>query len=426
MFLNPNSPETAMELGNANAVLDLPGRRVTGRLIKASLLGGVAWFAYQLANPIVSHEAFQQSAVATIAFLALALTVAAYAAMRQQADLAAQSHAQSARNIGAELERAGLVGAIDEASDAVVITDSAGTIQYVNPAYTRMTGYRAEEVIGHNPRLREWGMGSAVHRQVWETGRTGNVWRGEVAAWRKDGSPYVEDITVAPVRDADGAIRRYISIQRDMTARHAANETKAFLASIVESSEDAIMSSTPEGVIRSWNRGAEQLYGYRAEEVVGKPVSMLAPGDQRASLKWIAEKLQRGESVGQLAGVGLAKDGKRVDISISACPIRNADGQITACAAIMRDITALVQAQEASALLASIVDSSDAAIFGAAPDGAILSWNKGAETMYGYRAGEVFGKPISMLAPAAGIGEIFQLVDRIGRGKPSRNGRRSW
>jgi diguanylate cyclase (GGDEF)-like protein/PAS domain S-box-containing protein len=417
MFLNPNSPETAMELGNANAVLDLPGRRVTGRLIKASLLGGVAWFAYQLANPIVSHEAFQQSAVATIAFLALALTVAAYAAMRQQADLAAQSHAQSARNIGAELERAGLVGAIDEASDAVVITDSAGTIQYVNPAYTRMTGYRAEEVIGHNPRLREWDMGSAVHRQVWETVRTGNVWRGEVAARRKDGSPYVEDITVAPVRDADGAIRRYISIQRDMTARHAANETKAFLASIVESSEDAIMSSTPEGVIRSWNRGAERLYGYRAEEVVGKPVSMLAPGDQRASLKWIAEKLQRGESVGQLAGVGLAKDGKRVDISISACPIRNADGQITACAAIMRDITALVQAQEASALLASIVDSSDAAIFGAAPDGAILSWNKGAESMYGYRAGEVSGKPISMLAPAAGIGEIFQLVDRIGRGE---------
>jgi len=416
MLLNPNSPETAMELGNASAVLDLRGR-VTGRLIKASLLGGVAWFAYRLAHPIVSHEAFQESAVATIAFLALALTVAAWAAMRQQADLAAHTHAQSARDLGAELERAGLVGAIEEASDAVAIADRAGTIQYVNPAYTRMTGYGAEEVVGHRPSLENWGLGPAFHRRARRTVRAGNVWRSEVANRRKDGSAYIEDITVAPVRDADGAIRRYIAIRRDMTARHAANETKAFLASIVESSDDAIMSSTPEGVIRSWNRGAERLYGYRAEEAVGKPVSMLAPGDQRASLKWIAEKLQRGESVGQVAGVGLAKDGKRVDISISACPIRNADGQITACAAIMRDITALVQAQEARALLASILDSADAAIFGAAPDGAILSWNKGAESMYGYRAGEVFGKPISMLAPAAGIGEIFQLVDRIGRGE---------
>jgi len=355
--------------------------------------------------------------VATIAFLALALTVAAYIAMRQQADLAAQTQAQSARDLGAELEKAGLVGAIEEASDAVVISDSAGTIQYVNPAYTRMTGYSAEEVIGHHPRLEKWGLVPALHRQVRATVRTGQVWRGEVANQRKDGSPYVEDITVAPVRDAGGEIRRYISIRRDTTARHAANEIKAFLASIVESSEDAILSSTTEGIVLSWNRGAERLYGYRAEEVVGKPVSILAPADQRASLKWISDKLQRGESVGQSEGVGLTKDGRRVNISISACPIRGADGQIAARAAIMRDITARVQAQEARALLASIVDSAADAIFGAAPDGAILSWNKGAEAMYGYRAVEILGKPLSILTDAGCIGDTFQLLDRINHGE---------
>ena len=106
----------------------------------------MAWFAYQLANEIASsHSAFQQSPVATIALLALALTVAAYVAMRQQADLVEQTHAQSARDLGAEMEKAGLVSAIEEASDAVVITDSEGTIQYVNPAYTRMTGYSARK-----------------------------------------------------------------------------------------------------------------------------------------------------------------------------------------------------------------------------------------------------------------------------------------
>ena len=318
-----------------------------------------------------------------------------------------------------------MVGAIEEASDAVAITDSEGTIQYVNPAYTRMTGYSAAEVIGHNPRLERSGLGPTFHQQVRETVRTGKVWRGEAANRRKDGCSYVEDITIAPVRDAGGAVRRYIAIRRDMTARHAANEAKAFLASIVESSEDAIMSSTPEGIILSWNRGAERLYGYRAEEVVGKPVSILAPGDQRASLKSIADRLQRGESVGQFEGVGLTKEAKRVDISISACPIRNTDGQITARAAIMRDITTRVQAQEARALLASIVDSADDAICGAALDGAILSWNKGAERMYGYRAEEILGNPLSMLAPVGGIGETSQLLARIGGEKPSRKWRRS-
>ena len=202
----------------------------------------------------------------------------------------------------------------------------------------------------------------------------------------------------------------------DMTPRHAANEAKAFLASIVESSEDAIISSTPAGIILSWNCGAERLYGYGAEEVVGKPVSILAPGDQRASLKWISDKLERGESVGQFEGVGLTKAGKRVNISISACPIRNANGQIAARAAIMRDITVRVEAQEARALLASIVDSADDAIFGVALDGAILSWNKGAERMYGYRAADILGKPLSILQPTLAPA-VSQLLNRIVRGE---------
>jgi diguanylate cyclase (GGDEF)-like protein/PAS domain S-box-containing protein len=419
MLLNPNASTPGIGLGSTGAAFGLSSRRFTGRLIKASLGCGVAWFAYQLAIEIGSHRTLQQSSAATIAFLALALTVAAYVAMRQQADLAGRTRTPSGREPGAEVGEAGLVGALEEASDAVVITDGEGNIQYVNPAYTKMTGYGAGEVIGHNPQRGKPGLGPAFHRQVEEAVGAGKVWRGEVPNRRKDGSCYMENITVAPVRDAGGGVQRYIAIRRDMTAHHTANEAKAFLASIVESSEDAIMSSTPEGVILSWNRGAEQLYGYPAEEVVGKPVSILAPGDQRASLKWISDKLQRGESVGQFEGVGLTKDGKRVDISISACPIRNADGQITARAAIMRDITARVQAQEARALLASIVDSADDAIFGVALDGAILSWNKGAERMFGYRADEILGKPLAILqpTPAPAAGEASQLPDRIGRGE---------
>ena len=418
MLLNPNPSTPAVELRNAGAAFGMASRRFTGWLIKASLAGGVAWFAYQLANEIANplHK-LQQSPVATIAFLALALTVTAYVAMRQQAHLAAQIQAQTARELGADLEKAGLVSAIEEASDAVVIADGDGTIQYVNPAFTRMTGYTPEEAIGHNPRRQRSGLGPALHRQVLETVQSGNIWRGEAPNRRKDGTPYVEDITVAPVRDAGGAIRRYISIRRDTTARFAANEAKSFLASIVESSNDAIVSCNSEGIILSWNRGAERLYGYRAEEVVGKRLSLLVPRDRRDTLKTIADKLRSGESVGQLDCVGLTKTRRRVEISISACPIRNADGRIAAYAAIMRDMTDRAEAQEARALLASIVDSAEDAILGAALDGAILSWNKGAEQIYGYRAAEVLGKPLSMLVPAGRIAEISRLLERIGRGE---------
>src|SRR5580658_10492356 len=105
MLLNPNNSTPRMGLGNTGAAFGLPSRRFTRRFIKASLGCGVAWFAYQLAIEIAySQRTFQQSAVATIAFLALALTVAAYAAMRQQADPAGQIHAPWGRDPGADME----------------------------------------------------------------------------------------------------------------------------------------------------------------------------------------------------------------------------------------------------------------------------------------------------------------------------------
>jgi PAS domain S-box-containing protein len=252
---------------------------------------------------------------------------------------------------------------------------------------------------------------------VRETVRAGKVWRGEVANRRKDGSSYVEDITVAPVRDAGGAIQRYIAIRRDMTARHAANEAKAFLASIVESSEDAIVSSTPEGIILSWNRGAERLYGYRAEEAVGKPVSMLAPADQRASLKWIGDKTAARRERGPVRrrGTDQGRQARRY-FHFSLPDTERADGQITARAAIMRDITARVQAQEARALLASIVDSAADAIFGARWMARSSVGTRAPSACTATAPGRFWESPSPCWCPQR-IGEASRLLDRIGRGE---------
>lgn len=119
------------------------------------------------------------------------------------------------------------------------------------------------------------------------------------------------------------------------------------LAAIVESSGDAILSQTLDGVILSWNTGAERLYGYAAAEVIGQPVSLLAPPEQLAELPYMLKRLQRGERVEYAETVQRKKDGTLVTVSLTMSPVTNADGQIIGASAIAHDITARKQAEEA-------------------------------------------------------------------------------
>ena len=163
------------------------------------------------------------------------------------------------------IERAGLVAAVEQAADAIVITDADGKIQYVNPAFSAMTGYTGQEAIGQNPRLLKSGQQSAAfYGEMWNTIRSGQVWRGEVINRRKNGTLYHEEMQITPVQGANEEISSYIAIKRDVTARRAAEEAQRFLVAIVESSEDGIAAYTPEGIILTWNRGAEAIFGYSA------------------------------------------------------------------------------------------------------------------------------------------------------------------
>ena len=181
------------------------------------------------------------------------------------------------------IEQAGLVAAVEQTADGIVITDTDGKIQYVNPAFTAMTGYTSEEAVGQYPRILKSGLEPAeFYAELWSTIRSGRVWHGELINRRKDGTFYHEEMRITPVRDSTGEIVSYIAIKHDVTERRAAEEAQRFLATIVESSEDAIAAYTPAGIILTWNRGAETIFGYAAAEAIGKHVSMLAdqPGDQ--------------------------------------------------------------------------------------------------------------------------------------------------
>src|ERR1700751_2257531 len=123
--------------------------------------------------------------------------------------------------------------------------------------------------------------------------------------------------------------------------------TASLLASIVESSDDGIYSKDLDGIITSWNKGAEQLFGYTAAEVIGKPVTILIPPERYDEEPFILERIRRGEGVNHYETVRRRKDGTPVDISLTVSPIKNADGRIIGASQIGRDITERKRAEAA-------------------------------------------------------------------------------
>src|ERR687894_1205999 len=143
------------------------------------------------------------------------------------------------------------------------------------------------------------------------------------------------------------SLLRVWGAQRDITERKQAEEVRARLAAIVESSEDAIIAKTLEGVITDWNRGAQKIYGYSAEEVLGKPINILVPPDRPNEIPMILERLRRGEAIDHYETVRVAKDGRRLDISLTISPIKDSAGNIVGASTIARNITERKRAEEA-------------------------------------------------------------------------------
>jgi PAS domain S-box-containing protein len=174
---------------------------------------------------------------------------------------------------------------------------------------------------------------------------------------RRNGSEFPVEISLSPISTESGlfvlsAIRDISDRKRIAEELRRANEElhqrtieqlgeyRSRLASIIDSSEDAILSKTLDGTITSWNKGAERIYGYKAEDVVGKNISILTPSDRPNEMSEILNKIANGESIEHSESVRLTKDGTHLDVSISVSPLRNAIGEIVGASAIARDITA--------------------------------------------------------------------------------------
>jgi PAS domain S-box-containing protein len=199
--------------------------------------------------------------------------------------------------------------------------------------------------------------------------------------------------------------------------RSSNDQASSLLAAIVDSSDDVIVSKTLDGIITSWNKTAERVFGYSAREAIGSHITLIIPKDRLAEEDTIIARVKRGERINHFDTVRQRKDGTLIDISVTISPVRDSSGRIVGASKVAREITDRKRAERSIALLAAIVDSSDDAIVSKTLDGIITSWNKTAERMFGYLPEEAIGKHITLIIPRERWDEETNIIERVRHGE---------
>src|SRR2546427_7044917 len=309
-----------------------------------------------------------------------------------------------------------LASIVESAHDAIIGMTLDGIILSWNPSAERIFSYSAEEVKGHPISILIPPERSDEVPQILEkVKREERVEHYETVRRRKDGTPVDVSMTISPTRDETGKIIGASIIFSDNSKAKQAQAALTQLASIVESAHDAIIGMTMDGTILSWNPSAERIFSYSAEEVKGRPISILIPPERSDEVPQILEKVKREERVEHYETVRRRKDGTPVDVSMTISPTRDETGKIIGASIILSDNSKAKQAQAALSQLASIVESAHDAIIGMTLDGIILSWNPSAERIFSYSAEEVKGHPISILIPPERSDEVPQILEKVKR-----------
>jgi PAS domain S-box-containing protein len=281
---------------------------------------------------------------------------------------------------------------LQSALDGIITMDEEGRIVDFNPAAEQLLGHRRDQVLGAAvaetiipERFRD-----AHRRGLDRFLRTGKGFavgnRLEVAALRRDGSEFQAELAVSAARMENGHVL-FTGYLRDVSERKRAEQAAVHLASIVESSDDAIVSKDLDGIITTWNRGAERLFGYTAEEAIGKPITLLIPPDRLDEEPRIIERIRRGERVDHYETVRRRKDGSLIDISLTVSPMRDRNGRIVGASKIARDITerklAEARLRESERRLQDLLTAIPAAIYTTDAQGRITYYNQAAVDLAG-------------------------------------------
>jgi PAS domain S-box-containing protein len=245
---------------------------------------------------------------------------------------------------------------------AIYMTDAAGRITYFNEAAATMWGRRPKlnvDLWCGSWRL-FWPDGTPMPHDACPMAITLKQRRavrgGQAIAERPDGSRVPFMAFPTPLHDASGAFVGAVNMLIDMSNHQRAEHVSHRLAAIVESSDDAIVSKDLNGVIATWNKGAERLFGYLEQEAIGKPITMLIPEQHRDEETRILERIRRGERIDHFETMRQRKDGSLVSISLTVSPITDGLGRIVGASKIARDITEQKRREEQINLLAREAD----------------------------------------------------------------------
>jgi PAS domain S-box-containing protein len=255
--------------------------------------------------------------------------------------------------------------------DAVITTDTGGLVTDLNEVAESLTGWTHDEALGQ-PLERVFNIVNEVTRQRVDNPAQRALREGIVVGLanhtvliKKDGSECPIDDSAAPIRNELGYVSGCVLIFRDITVQRTIEIEKAkqlitarLLAAIVESSDDAIISKSLAGIIQSWNAAAERLFGYTAEEAVGRHISLVIPPDRIAEEDEIIANLKAGKRIEHFETERVRKDGRRIIVSLTISPIKDHSGNVVGASKIVRDVTERIRAEDERQKFVTLVENS--------------------------------------------------------------------
>ena len=229
---------------------------------------------------------------------------------------------------------------LDAVGQAVIATDPVGQVLFWNASAQELYGWSAEEAVGRSiMELTPTGASVEQAEEIMTALRAGLSWTGDFPVQRRDGSTFTALVTNRPLLDADGAVIGVIGVSSDITERVRAELEARRMAAVLANAGDAIITTSTEGVVLSWNGGAESLYGWTAEEAVGQHISFITPVSGLDELRLLSERVRAGEAVRDVPSVRQRRDGSLVEIALTLSPVLDRSGAFVGASSIARDAT---------------------------------------------------------------------------------------
>lgn len=248
-----------------------------------------------------------------------------------------------------------LASLVTASHEFIGIADLEGNALFVNEAGRKLVGLRDLDAV-RSTRIVDYFASSdqsKIQQDVIPAVRRTGFWQGELKFRNFATGELVPVLyNIFPVHNSSGEIAAYGTVTRNLTESKLAEQRLQHLASIVESSDDAIVSKTPDGIITSWNEGAARVFGYTGEEVIGRSITVVIPKDRQNEELEILARINRGERIDHFETVRQRKDGSSIAVSLTVSPLKNAKGEIIGASKIARDITQQKRSQEQITALA--------------------------------------------------------------------------